>query len=285
MDFAQHTLRLKNEATSTLMATSSVRHPHELEPETRRFYCDIMNRLQQANVPFLVGGTYASERYTGMPRRTKDLDLFILRDDYPRVLALARAAGYRTEVTAPHWLAKIWQGTDFIDVIFGSGNKAAPVDAVWFEHAVEETVLGTAVRLCPVEEMIWSKAFIMERERYDGADVIHLMHARAEHMDWNRLVSRFGPNWQVLLTHLILFQFVYPHEADRVPREVMTMLTRRLTDLPPTRDPLPDRLCRGTLLSKAQYSVDVHEWNYQDARLVAPVCMTPEELATWNTVQ
>jgi hypothetical protein len=28
-----------------------------------------------------------------------------------------------------------------------------------------------------VEEMVWQKAFIMERERFDGADVVHLIQA------------------------------------------------------------------------------------------------------------
>jgi hypothetical protein len=28
------------------------------------------------------------------------------------------------------------------------------------------------VKLMPVEESIWTKAFIMERERFDGADIV-----------------------------------------------------------------------------------------------------------------
>jgi hypothetical protein len=40
--------------------------------------------------------------------------------------------------------------------------------------------------------MIWSKAFIMERERFDGADVMHLIHENANRLDWNRLLERFG---------------------------------------------------------------------------------------------
>jgi len=37
--------------------------------------------LTQFRVPLLVGGAYALERYTGIKRRTKDLDLFVhLRD-------------------------------------------------------------------------------------------------------------------------------------------------------------------------------------------------------------
>jgi hypothetical protein len=59
-----------------------------------------------------------------------------------------------------------------VDVIWSSGNGIANVDPSWFEYALEEDVLGQHVFLCPPEEMIWSKAFVMERERFDGADVI-----------------------------------------------------------------------------------------------------------------
>jgi hypothetical protein len=256
-----------------------------LEPETRDFYVDVIHRLQAERIPFLIGGTYACERYTDLPRRTKDLDVFLRKRDFEAALAVAEAAGYRTETSAPHWLGKIFHNDDFIDVIFGSGNKVCPVDDGWFTHAVEETVLGVPVLLCPVEEQVWSKAFIMERERFDGADVIHLLHARADRIDWSRLLSRFGRNWRVLLSHLVLLEFVYPAEQI-VPPAVMEMLTRRLTDAEPEREPLlAAKPCYGTLLSRTQYQMDVGCWGYQDMRLVPPVSMTPEELEIWNHVR
>ena len=66
------------------------------------------------------------------------------------------------------------------------------------------------VRLSPAEEMIWSKAFIQERERFDGADVMHLLREIGPSLDWPRLLMRFGDYWRVLLSHLIMFGFVYP---------------------------------------------------------------------------
>ena len=42
------------------------------------------------------------------------------------------------------------------------------------------------------------------------------------------------------------------------------------------------RLCRGPLLSRAQYLVDVERWNYVDAREVPLGTMTPEEIAIWT---
>src|SRR3546814_9358010 len=43
------------------------------------------------------------------------------------------------------------------------------------------------------------------------------------------------------------------------------------------------RLCRGPLLSRAQYLVDVERWNYRDARQVPLGTMTPEEIDIWRS--
>ena len=96
------------------------------------------------------------------------------------------AVGYRTELTDPRWLAKAYGGEDFIDVIFSSGNAIARVDDVWFERAMTAKIFGLTVQLCPPEETIWSKAFVMERERYDGADITHLLRAYGHRLDWER---------------------------------------------------------------------------------------------------
>src|SRR4030095_4312876 len=102
----------------------------------------------------------------------------------------------------------------YIDVIYNSGNGIAAVDDAWFRHARTGRVLSVAVRFCPAEEMIWSKAFIMERERFDGADVMHLLYVHGTSLRWERLLARFGCHWPVLLAHIRLFRFRYhgaPH--------------------------------------------------------------------------
>ena len=62
-------------------------------------------------------------------------------------------------------------------MIFRSGNGLCPVDENGSSTRVRGEVMGRAAPLCPAEEMIWSKAFVMGRERFDGADVIHLVRA------------------------------------------------------------------------------------------------------------
>jgi hypothetical protein len=253
----------------------------ELTPETRAFYCGVLHALAESGVPFLVGGAYAFARYTGIVRHTKDFDLFVRPADRDRVLAVLAGNGCETDVPFPHWLAKARCGEDFVDVIYCSGNGVAAVDDEWFARAVDGEVLDLPVKLVPPEEMIRSKAFVQERERYDGADIAHLIRARGRTLDWRRLLHRFGPHWRVLFQHLIAFGFIYPGERDAVPDWLLRELWRR-TEAELARGPAPTDVCRGTLLSRQQYLPDIECWGYADARLHPRVAMTADEIGIWT---
>jgi hypothetical protein len=252
-----------------------------LTEEERAFYCATLGVFSRAGIDVLVGGAYAFARYTGIERHTKDLDIFVRGRDFPKTMAALEAAGYQTEIPFPHWLGKAYCGDYFVDVIFSSGNGVSPVDEEWFAFAREGLVFETQVKLCPVEEMVWSKAMIQERERFDGADVAHLLRASAAEIDWDRLLRRFGPHWRVLLAHLVLFGFIYPSERDQIPSWVMQDLVQRLTNS--LGAPVPaERVCRGTLLSRQQYLTDVELWGYRDARLGPENAMSESDIATWT---
>ncbi len=261
--------------------TSSILNQDDLNPKTVDFYCHVLTTLRASELPFLVGGTYAFKRHTGIERDTKDLDIFVRKSDLDRILEVLTEIGYQTELTFPHWLGKVFYQENFIDVIFNSANGDDEVDDEWFEHAVEEEICGASVMICSPEQIIRSKAFIMERERWDGADVAHLILACSDRLDWSHLIKRFGSRWRVLLSHLILFGFIYPAEREKIPNWVMQELLHRLqgemSSPPPT-----EQVCQGTLLSRAQYLVDVEEWGYQDARLQPQGNMTEEEVAYWT---
>ena len=260
------------------MAAALLQHS---EFDAQDFYRRSLAALNEANEDYLVGGAYALARYIGVARHTRDLDLFTRQRDLEPVLDVLARAGYRTEITFPHWLGKAFSGPELVDVIHSSGNGVVIVDDEWFEHAPRDRVLGVDVNLCPAEEMIWSKAFIMERERFDGGDILHLIRSRGHALDWPRIVRRFGDHFRVLLSHLVLFGFVYPSEKELIPRWVMTHLMRRLA-----RDERVNasdgRVCRGTLLSRAQFLVDIEHWGYEDARLDPDVRMTSEHIAQWT---
>lgn len=258
------------------METSSARAIHDPAAD---FYIDALKKLQDTGIPFLVGGAFAFSHYSHVPRDTKDVDIFVRPDDCPRVLEAFAKFGYQTEMPFPHWLGKIYADNHFIDVIFSSGNGLARVDDLWFDHAPRTNVLGVIVRLSPVEEMIWSKSFILERERFDGADVMHLLRETGPSLDWPRLLMRFGDYWRVLLSQLILFGFVYPDKRQNVPQWVMDELIRRLGV---SRPNLQNDVCYGTLLSREQYLHDLGHWKYRDAREQPEGPMTREQLDIWT---
>ena len=233
-----------------------VKH-RRLPPDTAVFYRESMRTLTEAEIPFMVGGAYAFGVFTGISRHTKDLDLFLRPADVERALEQFRVEGFETELTFPHWLAKVYCGDDCLDLIFRAGNGLCEVDDSWFERAREEEVLGERAFLTPPEEMLWMKSYIMERERFDGADVAHLIHSCAERLDWAHLLRRFGEplaraaqSSGVVRIHLSVGAKSHPVVGDERFAAASAGRAQRVAD--------GDRVCRGTLLSRAQYLPDVH---------------------------
>lgn len=255
-----------------------------LTEETRSFYHHVVMTLNEHGIPYLLGGAYAFGHYTGIDRHTKDLDLFIRAEDCVEILDIFERQRYNTEITFRHWIGKVWTDTgDLIDLIYGSGNGVCEVDDDWFRHADSAEFLGLPVRVVPCEEMIWSKGYILERNRFDGADVAHLLKAQGPRLNWRRLIDRFGAHWRVLYVHLVLFGFIYPSEQDRIPSDVLIELSRRLrseTDSPAA--PARHAICQGTLFSHTQYKKDLEDWGYRDARLRPVGSMTAEDIRQWT---
>jgi hypothetical protein len=252
-----------------------------LDEHSRAFYRDALSRLDAAGIEYLVGGAYAFARYTGIERHTKDFDIFIRRHDFERIAEVLSRAGYESELTFTHWLGKSFYGDDFIDLIFSAGNGVAKVDDTWFARAVPSEVIGMDVKLIPAEEMIWSKGLIMERERFDGADVAHVIKAVGPDLDWRHLIDRYAQHWRALYAHIILFGFIYPSHRSNVPAWVMKELGTRVereTEQPDAKE----KICYGTIISRQQYLKDITDWGYRDARLQPTGTMNENEIAHWT---
>ncbi len=253
----------------------------EFGARTSAFYRRVLETLQERHIEFLIGGSFAFYRHTGIERPTRDIDVFLRRADLPFALESLREAGFESDLTYPHWLAKARSAGASVDLIFSGGNGLSAVDDDWFAFAPEATVLGMTVKISPVEELVWSKAFVMERERFDGADIVHLIAAQGERINWSHLLARFGPNRRVLLAHIVLFGYVYPDKRHLVPSHVIEGL---IADLRRDEDMAPPSTaaCLGTLLSREQYLFDIEQCGAQDARLAPLGTMSPEEVALWT---
>ncbi|HEX8154426.1 MAG TPA: hypothetical protein VF698_14935, partial [Thermoanaerobaculia bacterium] len=240
--------------------------------------------LKDAGIPHMVGGAYALARYTGIERHTKDFDVFIRRADFGRAAEAFRRAGYKAELTFQHWIGKAFNKDtdDFVDLIYSAGNAVAEVDDQWFERAVKDQVFGVDVLLIPAEEMIWSKGLIAERERFDGADVCHVVHAVGPKLDWKHILFRYADHWRVLYAHLVLYGFIYPSKRENVPRWVIEELTQRLLAETAAGNTADERMY-GTIISRQQYLIDINDWGYRDARLHEHGGrMSADEIAEWT---
>jgi hypothetical protein len=241
-------------------------------PGADAFYGESLRLLADAGIPFLVAGTFAINCYTGINRATKDLDVFCKAGDFPRILLHFQERGFATEIEDERWLAKVRRGDCFFDVIFASATAVITVTDHWFQESHPAEIYGVPVQLTPPTEMIWSKALLQNRHRYDGADIAHLILRQGERIDWHRLLTHMEQYWEVLLIHILNFRFIYPSERDRVPRwlvEELLLRVRQQADLP-----LPQtRVCRGRLFSPEDYRVDVREWGFAD--VVGPAMAVP----------
>jgi hypothetical protein len=227
------------------------------------FYREALYHLQESGADFMVGGAFALFHYTGIYRDTKDLDIFCKWTEYPKILKyFALQEGYEVQLTDVRWLAKVFKGAYFIDIIFDTVNNICRVDDTWYEHAVPAYFEGVPVKVISPEELIWCKIYVQNRERFDGADVNHVL-LRHHPLNWKRIMFRLDQHWHLLLAQLLSFQFVYPADFHRIiPREIFDELILRAQeqyDLPrPT-----ERVCRGPFIDQTQYAIDIKEWNYK----------------------
>ena len=107
----------------------------KLESPAHAFYAEVLKILKESKFTFMVAGGFAVNAYTGLRRRTKDIDIFVKAGDYPKILNKFTSLGYKTQVSDERWIAKIFKGKFYVDVIFGSSNLVAPVTDDWFKDS------------------------------------------------------------------------------------------------------------------------------------------------------
>ena len=233
-------------------------------PVAEAFYCEVLQLMAASEIPFLVSGTYALASYTGIDRPTKDVDVFAKAGDALKMLTYFKEHGFDVEIVDERWLARITRGELFVDIIYNMPTVTTHVTDEWFDRAPKTELFGATVRLVPPTQFIWSKIFLQDHHRYDGADVAHVILKCHERIDWERLLSHMELYWEVLLMALLNFRFVYPSERELVPRwlidELLDRLSKQLEVRPPNK-----KVCRGRIFSPRDYSIDVDQWGYSEA--------------------
>ena len=217
--------------------------------------------LNERKVPYAVSGAFALHEHTGIWRDTKDLDVFMAADQVERTLEILREHGFQIEVTDPVWLCKVRQGEYYVDLISGMSNAVIRADQSWVDRGFDSEVLDVPAKVLAPEELIASKIFVAFRERFDGADIAHVIYAAGDKMDWNRLLSLAGEHWQMLLWALVLFHYVYP-SSTAVPMQLWDDLLARFRA--GLHGPDSEAPFRGSLVDEKMFAIDVNEWKLKN---------------------
>jgi len=201
-----------------LPVTSSM--PMEVPEEQASLFREVLIALEEKQVPYAVSGAFALRQHTGICRFTKDLDLFMTARTVCEALPILRNCGFECEIVDPVWLAKAHKGEFFVDLITGMSNAVIVVEDSWIARASPAVVQGVKTRVLAPEELVASKIFVARRERFDGADIAHVIYGTYPSFDWDREMQLVGAHWEMLLWSLVLFRYVYPAHSHYVPAAI-----------------------------------------------------------------
>jgi hypothetical protein len=233
-----------------------------LAEQQTAFFREVLTALNDCGVGYAVTGAFALQRHTGIWHPTKDLDICLPRQSVPKTLECLQRVGYRCEVTDAVWLAKAFRADFFVDLITGMSNGVISVDEQWIERAHPAIIVGVPTRVLAPEERLASKLFVARRERFDGADIAHILYATCASLDWELLLTVVGEHWQLLLWSLVFFAYVYPAHVNMVPDTVWDELLERFQKT--VRNPNPGAPFRGSLIDQFLFAIDVREWGMKD---------------------
>ena len=230
----------------------------QVPEEQAVLFSGVLQALEDRQFPYAVSGAFALRQHTGICRFTKDLDLFLTAETATRVFPYLRERGFECDIVDPVWLAKARNGEFYVDLITGMSNGVIFVEDSWIQRAQPAVVYGVTTQVLAPEELVASKIFVDKRERFDGADIAHIIYGTYGCFDWKRELELVKENWELLLWSLMLFRYVYPACSHYVPKEIWRELLGRFE----RELANPDRKAkfRGSLVDERMFAIDVNEW-------------------------
>jgi hypothetical protein len=254
---------VQSDSHADVPTTSSI--PSTIPEEQEALFREVLTLLEQCGISYAVAGAFALREHTGICRDTKDLDIFLTVKNAVKALACLRKGGFDCEVCDPVWLYKAHRDTFFVDLITGMSNAAIVVEDSWIDRATPALVHGIQTRVLAPEELLASKLFVIRRERFDGADIAHVIYGTQGKLDWQRVLHLAGKHWEILFWALVLFRYAYPAQTQYVPARIWDDLMARFQQA--VSRPDPTAKFRGSLVDDKMFAIDVNEWGLHDLLL------------------
>jgi len=202
-------------------------HPlwdHGIDLGEWEVYHRVIHEARTAGVRFAFGGAFATAVYTGHLRNTKDFDFYVLPDQRDAMIEATRRAGLHDHYDRlPYDRAWIYRASSdgiIVDTIWAMANLRTRVDQRWISAGPVVELRGELLRAIPIEDLIWSKLYVLQRERCDWGDVLNLIDSRPAIIDWEQLLERMGDDTPVLGGVLSVYAWLAPDRASQIPRKV-----------------------------------------------------------------
>jgi hypothetical protein len=207
------------------MSTRTTPESWEVIPDAEwAVYHEVIRQARSAGIPCAFGGAFATAVYTGQLRNTKDFDFYVLPQDRDRMIEVLDRIGLRDYFDRlaydRSWIYRASRDDIIVDTIWQMANGRAPVDEQWLTRGPEVTIRGERVRAIPVEELLWTKLYVLQRERSDWPDVLSLVDSQADAIDWDRLIGRLGGDAPLLQAVLLVYRWLAPGRSCDIPEKV-----------------------------------------------------------------
>ncbi len=158
--------------------------------------------------------------YADQVRDSKDLDIYILQESCPALVALLENISFRDFFDQhPYdrkWIHRSIRNDTIVDAMWAMANQRSTVNAQWL-NGPQIPIDGLVLRLLPPEETLWTKLYVMQRERCDWPDALNMLYVVGPQLDWMRLLESVGEDAVLLAGLITTFRWLCPGRANELP--------------------------------------------------------------------
>jgi predicted nucleotidyltransferase len=188
-------------------------------------YMETLVTLDGAGVPYVVGGGIAVAAY-GRKRATKDIDLYLKREDSKRALGALERAGFEVDpMEDVRWLSKAYKGGVPIDFILENIGGIATTDET-LERGRYMQVSGCRIFVMSPEDLVFRKMLAMRCKRDDWYDCIAVLSNTYAEFDWDYFLRLAEGFTERALSFVLFVKTEWDHVIPVPPQVVSTLLSR-----------------------------------------------------------
>jgi hypothetical protein len=115
------------------------------------------------------------------------------------------------------WIYRGWNDNLILDLIWSLPNHRLDVDEGFLTRGKLIHIYDTELRLLPIEELMWSKIYVMQRERCDWPDLFNIMNYSSQEIDYGYLIDRMGQDAALFGGVLSAYRWLCPLKAQELP--------------------------------------------------------------------